>query len=61
VLLAIVVGVGCQYVQPGALGAVLRRFQRLPVLAQAATVAACLMIVNTLGPEGVAPFIYFRF
>jgi hypothetical protein len=31
------------------------------VLAQAATFGIVLMLVNTLGPEGVAPFIYFRF
>jgi D-alanyl-lipoteichoic acid acyltransferase DltB (MBOAT superfamily) len=61
VVLAIVVGIGAQYVRPSALAAVLRGFQRLPVLAQAVTVAAVLMVVNTLGPEGVAPFIYFRF
>ncbi|MFZ1879330.1 MAG: MBOAT family protein [Gaiellaceae bacterium] len=61
VVLAIAVGIAGQYVRPSALGVVLRWFQRLPVLAQAATVAACLMVVNTLGPEGVAPFIYFRF
>ena len=39
----------------------LRGFGRLPVPAQAVTVAVCLMLINTLGPEGVAPFIYFRF
>lgn len=61
VLLAIGVGVAVQYVRPSTLGGVLGGFRRLPVLAQAATVAAVLMIVNTLGPEGVAPFIYFRF
>jgi D-alanyl-lipoteichoic acid acyltransferase DltB (MBOAT superfamily) len=61
VVLAIVIGIGGQYVRPSVLGALLRRFERLPVLAQAATVGAVLMIVNTLGPEGVAPFIYFRF
>jgi D-alanyl-lipoteichoic acid acyltransferase DltB (MBOAT superfamily) len=61
VVLAIMVGIGAQYVRPSALAAVLRGFQRLPVLAQAATVAVVLMVVNTLGPEGVAPFIYFRF
>jgi hypothetical protein len=38
-----------------------RGFGRLPVPAQAVTVAVCLMLINTLGPEGVAPFIYFRF
>jgi alginate O-acetyltransferase complex protein AlgI len=61
VVLAIVGGIAVQYVRPSALAALLRGFQRLPVLAQAASVAACLMVVNTLGPEGVAPFIYFRF
>jgi alginate O-acetyltransferase complex protein AlgI len=61
VVLAIAVGIAGQYVRPSVLGVVLRWFQRLPVLAQAATVAVCLMVVNTLGPEGVAPFIYFRF
>ena len=61
VVLAIVVGIAGQYIRPSAFGALLRGFQRLPVLAQAATVAVVLMVVNTLGPEGVAPFIYFRF
>jgi alginate O-acetyltransferase complex protein AlgI len=61
VVLAILIGIGVQYVRPSWLGALLGGFARLPVLAQAATVAAVLMIVNTLGPEGVAPFIYFRF
>jgi alginate O-acetyltransferase complex protein AlgI len=61
VVLAIVVGIAGQYIGPSALGALLRGFQRLPVIAQAATVGVVLMVVNTLGPEGVAPFIYFRF
>ena len=30
-------------------------------LAQAASLAVGLMLVDTLGPQGVAPFIYFRF
>ncbi len=61
VVAAIVVGVGTQFVRPGALAGLLRGFGRLPVPAQAVTVAVCLMLINTLGPEGVAPFIYFRF
>jgi len=40
---------------------VLAGFQRLPIVAQGACVAISLMVINTLGPEGVAPFIYFRF
>jgi len=60
-MLAIVVGIGAQYIGPGVLRGLLRGFGRLPVPAQAVTVAVCLMLINTLGPEGVAPFIYFRF
>ena len=47
--------------RPGRARGLLRGFGRLPVPAQAVTVAVCLMLINTLGPEGVAPFIYFRF
>ena len=61
VLLAIAVGVGGQYIRPDVFGRVLAGFQRLPIPAQAACVAVALMVIDTLGPEGVAPFIYFRF
>jgi D-alanyl-lipoteichoic acid acyltransferase DltB (MBOAT superfamily) len=61
VVLAIAVGILGQYLRPGAIGALLQSFGRLPLPAQATAVAACLMLINTLGPEGVAPFIYFRF
>jgi alginate O-acetyltransferase complex protein AlgI len=61
VLLAIVVGIGSQYLPARFPYAVMERFGRLPVLGQAAVLAAALMLTNTMGPEGVAPFIYFRF
>jgi alginate O-acetyltransferase complex protein AlgI len=61
IVLAIVVGIGSQYVPVAAIGAVLRGFQRLTLPAQAACLAVGLMLVDTLGPPGVAPFIYFRF
>jgi D-alanyl-lipoteichoic acid acyltransferase DltB (MBOAT superfamily) len=61
VVLAILVGLVGQYVQAGTGLAVVRAFRRMPALAQAATVAVALAVINTLGPEGVAPFIYFRF
>jgi D-alanyl-lipoteichoic acid acyltransferase DltB (MBOAT superfamily) len=61
VVLAIVVGIAGQYVRTDALASLRRGFGRLPVPAQAVTVAVSLMLINTLGPEGVAPFIYFRF
>ena len=37
------------------------RFSRLPVVGQAAVLGVALMLANAMGPEGVAPFIYFRF
>jgi alginate O-acetyltransferase complex protein AlgI len=61
VLLAILAGIGTQYVGPGAYAAVLRSFQRLSLAGQAACVSAGLVLVDALGPPGVAPFIYFRF
>jgi alginate O-acetyltransferase complex protein AlgI len=61
VVLAILVGVLVQYVRPTALVTILAGFQRLSLVAQAACVAVALTVINTLGPVGVAPFIYFRF
>jgi alginate O-acetyltransferase complex protein AlgI len=61
VVLAIVVGIGSQYVPLASIGAALRGFQRLALPVQAACLGVGLMLVDTLGPPGVAPFIYFRF
>jgi len=61
VVLAIVVGIAGQYLRPGAVGRLVAGFQRLPVVAQSGCVAVALMVIETLGPVGVAPFIYFRF
>jgi alginate O-acetyltransferase complex protein AlgI len=61
VVLAISVGIVGQFVQPGAGTAMVTWFRRLPAVAQGAAVALALVVINTLGPEGVAPFIYFRF
>ncbi len=61
VVLAILFGIGVQYVRPGALAALERGFGRLSTVPQAACIAVCLMVIDTLGPQGVAPFIYFRF
>jgi alginate O-acetyltransferase complex protein AlgI len=61
VVAAIAVGVGAQYVPARAARAVPVFFARLPLPAQAASLGVALMLVQTLGPPGVAPFIYFRF
>jgi D-alanyl-lipoteichoic acid acyltransferase DltB (MBOAT superfamily) len=61
VVLAIAVGIGGQYVRPTAVSSVLARFGRLPAVAQGLAVGVALALIDTLGPTGVAPFIYFRF
>jgi D-alanyl-lipoteichoic acid acyltransferase DltB (MBOAT superfamily) len=61
VLLAIAVGIGSQYLPTRFPRVVMARFSRLPVLGQATVLALALMLTSVLGPEGVAPFIYFRF
>jgi D-alanyl-lipoteichoic acid acyltransferase DltB (MBOAT superfamily) len=61
VLLAIAVGIGSQYLPARFPRIVMARFSRLPVLGQATVLALALMLTSVLGPEGVAPFIYFQF
>jgi alginate O-acetyltransferase complex protein AlgI len=61
VLLAIAVGIGSQYLPARVPQLVMVRFSRLPVLGQATVLAIALMLTNAMGPEGVAPFIYFQF
>ena len=61
VLLAIAVGIGSQYLPARFPYQVMERFGRLPVVGQAFVLALALTVTNALGPEGVAPFIYFRF
>ena len=61
VLLALAVGIGSQYLPARIPRILMARFSRLPVLAQATVLALALMLTSVLGPEGVAPFIYFQF
>jgi D-alanyl-lipoteichoic acid acyltransferase DltB (MBOAT superfamily) len=61
VLLAIAVGIGSQYLPPRLIRAVLASFSRLNLVAQAAVLAVALMVTQALGPQDVAPFIYFQF
>jgi alginate O-acetyltransferase complex protein AlgI len=61
VLLAIAVGIGSQYLPARLPLLVMTRFARFPVFAQAGVLALALMLTHAMGPEGVAPFIYFRF
>ncbi len=61
VVLAILVGIGTQYLPARVPLTLMARFSHLPPVAQGALVGVALMLISTLGPEGVAPFIYFQF
>ena len=61
VLLAIAVGIGSQYLPERVPRLVMARFSRLPVVGQAVVLALALMLTSAMGPEGMAPFIYFQF
>ncbi|MCS7006970.1 MAG: MBOAT family protein [Gaiellaceae bacterium] len=61
VLAAIGVGIGSQYLPRRIPLWLMARFSRLPVPAQAALCSVALLVIHALGPEGVAPFIYFQF
>ena len=60
-LLAIAVGIGTQYVPHELPLRAQEVFSRLNVFTQGAVLAVVLLVITTLGPPGVAPFIYFRF
>jgi hypothetical protein len=61
VLAAIAVGLGSQYLPRRLPLQVMARFSRLPIPAQAAVLSLALLVIHAMGPEGVAPFIYFQF
>jgi hypothetical protein len=61
VVLTLVVGIGSQYVPKAIPMRAQEVFSRLSVFAQGAVLGAVLLVITTLGPPGVAPFIYFRF
>ncbi|HZU81071.1 MAG TPA: hypothetical protein VE991_14220, partial [Acidimicrobiales bacterium] len=60
-VLTIAAVVGAQYVPPDAVERIRVGFARRAAVAQAALLGAALLVVTTLGPQGVAPFIYYRF
>jgi alginate O-acetyltransferase complex protein AlgI len=61
VLLAIAAGIGSQYLPARVPKLIMARLAALSPVPQAAVLAAALMVTNAMGPQGVAPFIYFRF
>jgi D-alanyl-lipoteichoic acid acyltransferase DltB (MBOAT superfamily) len=61
VLAALAVGIGSQYLPARFPLRVMAWFSRLPVPAQAVVLGLALLVTHAMGPEGVAPFIYFQF
>jgi D-alanyl-lipoteichoic acid acyltransferase DltB (MBOAT superfamily) len=62
VVLALVVGLGTQFVPSRWWRAVEQRFARLPLVWQGIMVGVAIVLATSLtGDQGVAPFIYFRF
>ncbi|HKH87246.1 MAG TPA: MBOAT family O-acyltransferase, partial [Acidimicrobiales bacterium] len=61
VILTIIVGIGTQYVPQRVSFRVQDVFGRLRPALQGISLAAILLVITTMGPPGVAPFIYFRF
>ena len=61
--LAVVVALGLasQALPRRVTAAVRQRFERWPLVAQGAAAAMAVLIIEALAPEGIAPFIYFRF
>ncbi len=61
VLLAIFVGIAGQFVPRAFTARLMAAFSRMSPVAMGAVLGVVLMFINTLGPRGVAPFIYFKF
>ncbi len=61
VLLAMLAGFCVQYLPKDATSRLQLAFSRASVAAQGAALASLLVLVDTFGNQGVAPFIYFRF
>lgn len=61
ILLAIVVGIAWQYVPAPAIGRAMAQFSRMTPVVQGVALGVALLFLDVLGPQGVAPFIYFQF
>jgi hypothetical protein len=57
----IAASLAAQYVPRVTMDAVRARFSLLRPALQAVSVALAMLVIDVLGPQGVAPFIYFQF
>ena len=60
-IVTIALALASQFVPPAAVVGAQERFARLGPAAQIGALAGALTVIDVLGPEGVAPFIYFQF
>jgi hypothetical protein len=61
VILAVAAGIASQYLPDRWLARILDFFGDLRPVFQGGILGGVLLAITTLGPAGVAPFIYFRF
>jgi len=61
VLALVVGGIGVQFIPSDFRVTLVNSFSRLRPAAMTAALAGSLLLLDSLGPEGVAPFIYFQF
>jgi alginate O-acetyltransferase complex protein AlgI len=61
VMLAIAVGIGMQFLPRGAGERVVAGFTHLRPALQGVAVGVVLFVITAMGPQGVAPFIYYQF
>ena len=61
VVITVVGAVALQYLPPGLGGRAQRELAGQPWVVQGAILGVVLLVITTLGPQGVAPFIYYKF
>lgn len=61
VVITIAGSIASQFVSPEVVGNLQSAFSRQTLVVQGAILGAALLLITTLAPEGVQPFIYFRF
>ncbi len=61
VILAIAAGLLEQYIPKDAMAKAMSAFSRLTPVGMGVVLGFALLLINSMGPRGVAPFIYFRF
>jgi D-alanyl-lipoteichoic acid acyltransferase DltB (MBOAT superfamily) len=61
VVLLVTGGIAVQYLPRPVMAEAVARFSRLAPALQGVAMAAVLLVIGVLGPQGVAPFIYYRF